>query len=140
MEQTTSEALLIENAKNYLSGYQLCMDLLHLRQYERRRAKKFDEPCRAEDILKGNECYWRAKMREIELLIASLRNGREKMVLYYRFIRGQSVMYSADFLGISRRTGYRLYNKGLLTVGKILLRTGRIQLEETDSDGENRLA
>ena len=79
-------------------------------------------------------------MREIELLIASLRNGREKMVLYYRFIRGQSVMYSTDFLGISRRTGYRLYNKGLLTVGKILLRTGRIQLEETDSDGENRLA
>ena len=61
MEQTTSEALLIENAKNYLSGYQLCMDLLHLRQYERRRAKEFDEPCRAEDILKGNECYWRAK-------------------------------------------------------------------------------
>lgn len=135
MNETELDKLLIEEAKNYLGSYQLCMDLLHLRQYERRRAKEFDEPCGSEDILKGNELYWRARMREIEAFVASLRNSSEKLILYYRFIRGQSVQYSSDFLGISRRTGYRRYNKGLLTVGKILLRTKRIKLEDLTQNG-----
>ena len=121
-----TETLLIEGAKDYLSGYQLCVDMLQLRRYERKRAKEFDEECRCEDILKGNEAFWRARMRETELLIGSLRNGREKMILYYRYIRGQSVQHSADYLGISRRTGYRIYRRGLMTVGRILQRTGRL--------------
>ncbi len=124
------ETLRIEAAKDYLSGYQLCLDLLNLRKYERHRAKRFEEECSCEDILQGNEAFWKARMYEVEHLVASLRNGREKIILYYHYIKGESIERSADFLGISRRTGYRMHRKGLLVVGSILERTGRIDRQK----------
>ena len=127
MEQ---ETLRIEAAKDYLCGYQLCLDMLNLRRYERKRAKQFWEECSCEDVLQGNEAFWKGRMYEIEHLIASLRNGREKLILYYHYIKGESIERSADFLGISRRTGYRMHRKGLLVVGSILARMNRIDYEK----------
>ena len=118
----TQEEILIDNAKNYLCGYQLCLDMLNLRRYERRRAKKFDEECNCEDVLMGNEAFWKARMYEAEHLIASMRSSREKLILYYHYIKGESIQHTADFLCISRRTAYRLHQKGLLSVGYILER------------------
>ncbi len=112
----------VEAARDYLCGYRLCMDMLHLKRYERKRAKPFEELCRCEDLLMGNELLWQARMLEIEGLIASLRNGREKLMLYYRYLRGESVEHAADLLGVSRRTGYRILNRGLLVVGILLER------------------
>ena len=103
-----------EAARDYLCGYRLCMDMLHLKRYERKRAKPFEELCRCEDVLMGNELLWQARMLEIESLIASLRNGREKLILYYHYIQGESIERAADLLGVSRRTGYRAHQKGLL--------------------------
>lgn len=123
------ETLRIEAAKDYLSGYQLCLDMLNLRRYERRRAKPFSEECTCEDVLKGNEAFWKARMYEVEHLISSLRNGREKLILYYHYVKGESIEHSADLLGISRRTGYRMHRKGLLVVGAILERLGRINAD-----------
>lgn len=127
MEQ---ETLRIEAAKDYLCGYQLCLDMLNLRRYERRRAKPFAEECSCEDILQGNEAFWKARMYEAEHLIASLRNGREKLILYYHYIKGESIERASDLLGISRRTGYRMHRKGLLVVGSILDRTNRIDRQK----------
>ena len=111
-----------EAARDYLCGYRLGMDMLHLKRYERKRAKPFEELCRCEDVLMGNELLWQARMLEIESLIASLRNGREKLMLYYHYLRGESVERAADLLGVSRRTGYRILNRGLLVVGILLER------------------
>ena len=122
------ETLRIEAAKDYLCGYQLCLDMLNLRRYERRRAQKFPEECSCEDVLQGNEAFWRARMYEVEHLIASLRNGREKFILYYHYVKGESIEHSADLLGISRRTGYRMHRKGLLVVGAVVERLGKIKL------------
>ena len=122
------ETLRASAAKDYLCGYQLCMDMLNLRQYERRRAQRFSEECSCEDILQGNEAFWKARMYEVEHLISSLRNGREKFILYYHYIKGESIERSADLLGISRRTGYRMHHKGLLVVAAILDRLGKLDL------------
>ena len=123
------ETLRMNAAKDYLSGYQLCLDMLNLRRYERHRAKPFGEECSCEDILRGNEAFWKARMYEVEHLIASLRNGREKLILYYHYIKGESIERSADFLGISRRTGYRMHRKGLLVAAAILERTNKIDVQ-----------
>lgn len=112
-------------AREFLAGYQLCLDLLKLKKYERRRAEKFDEPCRCEEVLMGNEAFWRARMDEIERTIATLHNGRDKLVLYHRYIRGESVEHAAGVLGISRRTAYRAHKRGLVIVGILLERKGR---------------
>ena len=104
----------IEAVRNYLCGYQLCVDMLNLKKYERKRARVFCEECDCDSILAGNEAFWRAQMFEIASLIASMKNGREKLILYYHYVRGESIEHAADLLGVSRRTGYRIHNKGLM--------------------------
>ena len=106
----------IEAVRNFLCGYQLCRDMLNLRQYERKRASYFEEECVCDDILAGNETTWRTRMQEIGNLIAGMKNGREKVILYYHYIKGESIEHSADILGVSRRTGYRIHQRGLLMI------------------------
>jgi len=112
-----------ERARNYLSGYQLCLDMLNLRRYERKRAQSFGEYCNCDELLQCNEVFWRARMYEIKTLIDGMRNGREKSILYYHYICGESIDRAADLLDISRRTGYRLHQKGLITVSFLMDRS-----------------
>lgn len=102
--------------RNYLCGYQFCVDVLNLRRYERRRVRYFDDECDCEDLLAGDEMLWRARMYEIQSLIDGMRNGREKLILYYHYIRGESIEHAANMIGVSRRTGYRLHQRGLLSL------------------------
>lgn len=106
----------IERVKDFLRSYRMCVEMLSLRRYERRRAKVFEESDWSEDLLGGGEAYWRARMLEVRALIESMRNGREKLMLYYHYIRGESIEHAADMLGFSRRTGYRVHRKALFTV------------------------
>lgn len=121
-EREVEEQARIEQTRDFLCGYQLCMDMLNLRKYERKRAYHFDDPCRCEDLLLGSEVFWRARMHEVAHLINSMRNGREKLILYYHYIGGESIERAADLLGVSRRTGYRIHKKGLLQASLLLER------------------
>lgn len=107
-----------EEARNFLCGYQLCLDMLKLRKYERKRAKAFEEACNCADILSGDEAYWKARIYEVATLLGNMKNGREKMVLYYRYVRGESLETAARLMGVSRRTAYRLWHRGLLIAGE----------------------
>jgi len=104
----------IEEVRDFLCGYQLCLEMLNLKRYERKRAATFSDPCDCTDILAGNEAFWRARMFEIGSLISSMKNGREKVILYCHYIKGESIEHAADILGVSRRTGYRIHQRGLL--------------------------
>ncbi len=109
-----------ELAKEYLEEYRLCADMLQLRRYEKERTSRAEEVQRM--LPGGNETHWKLKMYEAEHLISALRDSREKLVLYYRYILGRSVEQTADLLGVSRRTGYRLHRRGLTLFGCILER------------------
>ncbi len=114
------EKQMMEEAREFFCGYQLCMDMLNLRKYERKRVKKFDEECGCEDVLRGNESYWKARIYEVASLLGSMKNGREKAVLYYRYVKGETMESSARLLGVSRRTVFRLRDRGLLNAGRLL--------------------
>lgn len=103
----------IEAVRNFLCSYQLCADMLHLKHYERKRAYRFDDEFDCEDILAGNEAYWRARMYAVGNLIEKMKNGREKLMIYYHYVRGESIEHTANLLDVSRRTGYRLHERGL---------------------------
>jgi DNA-directed RNA polymerase specialized sigma subunit len=107
------ELAAIEEAKNYLSGYRVCRDLLGLQRYERKRSAAELLSTDAE-LLSGDEMLWRSRMYAISALLGNLKNGREKLMLYYYFIKGESVERIAVRLGVSRRTGFRIFQKGLL--------------------------
>ena len=110
----------VERARNFLCGYQFCMDMLNLRRYERRRANVFQDVCDCDELVAQGEAYWRARMSEVGALISAMKNSREKLILFYHYIRGESIEHAANLLGVSRRTGYRLHQKGLVTFAALL--------------------
>lgn len=128
MEETTRA----EAAKEFLQGYRICAELLYLRRYEKKQTTSFGAFCREEELLAGSEAYWRAQMYEAEHLIAALRNSREKLMLYYHYIRGESIERAADLLGVSRRTGYRLHKRGLNVAGILLERMRKNEISNPD--------
>lgn len=104
----------IAEVRNFLCSYQFCIDMLELRQYERkRRTHRFDAEPDCDDLLSGNEAYWRARMYAVKAFVATMRNGREKLMIYYCYLRGESIEHAAALLDVSRRTGYRLHERGL---------------------------
>ena len=107
------DAVRIEAVRNFLCSYQLSADMLHLKRYERKRAYRFDEEFDCEDVLAGNEAFWRARMYAVGSLIEKMKNGREKLMIYYHYVRGESIEHTANLLDVSRRTGYRLHERGL---------------------------
>ncbi len=111
-----------EAAKDFLEGYRLAVDMLGLRQYERKRLSSCAEEAleRCGERITGDESYWRMRLYEVEAVLDSMRNGRDKLILYYRYVRGMSVERAASLLGVSRRTGYRLHARGLSRVALLL--------------------
>ena len=114
MEQCTDEEL--AQARDYLLSYRLCEKMLCLRGYERKRSAQPDMPTNDNLFLQMSDQLWEMRMFEIKSLINDMHNGREKMVLYYHYVRGESVECAARLIGISRRTAYRMHEKGLAMV------------------------
>lgn len=130
IRETEEKRERIALARDFLCGYQLSMDMLNVRRYERKRAKAFDDECDCEEILMGNEAVWRARMFDVGATLSRMRNGREKLILYYHYVKGESIEHTADLLGVSRRTGYRLHERGLLVVGAMLERRKKTEAAE----------
>ena len=107
-------------AKEFLRSYRMHADLLNLYQYERKQRNADDGSGSCGTL--GDEAFWRAEMARVESLIASMSNGKEKLMLYYRYIKGESIERIADLLDVSRRTGYRMHLRGLRAIGAKLER------------------
>ena len=133
MQACTKEEL--EAAQDYLAGYCLCQKMLRLRDYERKRAAKPEMPANAEQLLQANEQHWELRIIETTQLVSGMRNGREKLILYYHFIRGESVESAARLIGISRRTGYRMLQKGIALVA-LALRQRAAELADLQKNDE----
>ena len=103
----------IEEVRSFLCSYQLCADMLGLRQFERRRRRRDEEEMNFDDLLAGDEAFWRARMLAVRSFVSEMRNGREKLMIYYYFLRGERIEHASETLGVSRRTGYRMLHRGL---------------------------
>ena len=65
-------------------------------------------------VLPGELTLVRAKMYEVRHFIMNMENRDEKLLLYYHYIRGESVEKCAELLGISRSSGFRLKKRALI--------------------------
>ena len=127
-ENDTEKEELVEEVRNFLCSYRLCADLLQLHRYERKRAKPFEEEFECDELLDGNEACWRARMFAVGSVVAKMKNGREKLMIHYHYIRGESVDHAASLLNVSRRTGYRLHHRGLCSAAVIYERLKKNKL------------
>lgn len=100
----------IRKMDNYLKGYALNQKLLRLDRYERTYMGYRDN----EDNVTGDAPMARAKMFEIRHFIMSMENCDEKLLLYYHYVRGETVEKCSELLGISRSSGFRLKKRALI--------------------------
>ena len=55
----------------------------------------------------------RERLAKIRNFVISLPNCKEKLLLYYRYIRGLSMERTAELLGVSLRSSYRIRLRAL---------------------------
>ena len=99
----------IKNTENYLNSYKFCRQLLNMKNYEDR----YFETLEWESESPAEFSLARAKMFEIRHFILDLRNSKEKLLLYYHYVRGETVERCGELLGISRSSAFRLKKKAL---------------------------
>ena len=94
--------------ENYLKHHSFYAKLLKLDKYE-------------QDYFGGGErvdihsesTLAHAKMFEIRHFIMTMQNSNEKLLLYYHYVRGESVDRCAELIGISRSSAFRLKKRAL---------------------------
>ncbi|MBE6549677.1 MAG: hypothetical protein E7670_04530 [Ruminococcaceae bacterium] len=101
----------IKKVEEYLKGYSLNRKLVELEKYEK-------------EYFGGDEAEWeqelpaelplaRVRMFEIRHFVMGLENCEEKLLLYYHYIKGESMENCAELLGVSRSTAYRIKDRAL---------------------------
>ena len=105
-ELTEEEKDLIEN---YLKGFLLCRRMLALKRYEDEYFDTAEWNCESP----AEFTIVKAKMYEIRHFIMDMPNSTEKILLYYHYVRNDSVEKCAELLGISRSSAFRLKRRAL---------------------------
>lgn len=102
----------IRSVEEYLKGYSLNRKLVELEKYEK-------------EYFGGDEAEWeerelpaelplaRVRMFEIRHFVMGLENCEEKLLLYYRYIKGESIENCAELLNVSRSTAYRIKDRAM---------------------------
>ncbi len=103
-----------EIIENYLSGYASNRLILGAERYLELYSESKDGYLSLIDRDMLNEApLAKSRMFSVRHFILSLPNGNEKLLLYYHYVRGESVERCAELLGISRRSAFRLKNRAL---------------------------
>ncbi len=101
------------DVKNFLESYGTNKKMIQMLAYER---EYFGAESEGDSLLMlpgGDEVLLRSKMFDVRKFITTLDNNNCKLLLYYHYIRGNSVEKCAELLGISRTSGFRLKRRAI---------------------------
>lgn len=98
-----------ETIENFLKSYKFCRRVLSLKNYE----DKYFDTLEWESESPAEFSVARAKMFEVRHFILSMKNGNEKLMLYYHYVHGTSVDKCGELFGISRASAFRLKKRAL---------------------------
>ena len=133
-----TEKLLTEAQKkkteNFLLGYRKNKLMLQIEKYEQDNFDEFDIDKYEEDPDVTNELIGaRMEMYKIRHFIMDLPNGEEKLLLYFHYVKGESIERCSELIGVSRRSAFRLRHKAMRMAYEELLRRRLIKPEDTQA-------
>lgn len=98
--------------ENYLKTYGFYKKLLRMDKYEQEYFNG-DSPSAIRDC-PSEHTLAHAKMFEVRHFIMSMQNSNEKLLLYYHYVKCDSVDRCAELIGISRSSAFRLKKRALV--------------------------
>ena len=99
----------LKNVENYLNSYKFCRRMLNLKNYE----QKYFDTLEWERESPAEFTLARAKMFEVRHFILDLPNEDEKLLLYYHYVRGETIERCGELLGVSRSSAFRMKKRAL---------------------------
>jgi len=112
MQKETLSAMQRKQIDSFLKGYCTNRRLIQIEKYEKEYFGGGRFPPER-DGMPSEGPLSRAKMFEVRHFILSLPNSDEKLLLYYHYVKGDSVERCAELLGVSRRTAFRMKSRAL---------------------------
>ena len=82
------------------------------------RADSYDAEIEAAFADESDECFWRAKMFSVRRFVMGVDVACFKQLLFYHYIKGETVERCAEFMGISRRSAFRIKKRALEYVAR----------------------
>lgn len=116
--------------ENFLRTYGFYKKLLMLDKYEQdyfaKPATQYPDALdRPSEIALAH-----AKMFEVRHFIMSMQNCNEKLLLYYHYVRSDSVECCAELIGISRSSAFRLKKRALSLAAELYREKRRREIAE----------
>lgn len=103
-----------DEIEDYLKTYGFYKKLLRMEKYEQQYFDcKYGESSDMSEHPSG-QTLAHAKMFEVRHFIMSMQNSNEKLLLYYHYVKCDSVDRCAELLGISRSSAFRLKKRALV--------------------------
>ena len=109
MAKTSVSEEEIRAMEDYLRGYAFHQKMIEMDEMER----SFFYEVRVSERGSAELPLARVRLFEIRHFIMSMENGMEKLLLYYHYVKGESVERCGDLLGVSRSTVFRMKHRAL---------------------------
>ena len=116
---TNEEA--IAKAKSFMESYAVSRNMLKMSMARLdgsalkngSRSDRYDSEIEESFSSENDECFWRAKMFAVRRFIMNADVACFRQLLFYHYIKGETVERCAELMGISRRSAFRIKKRAL---------------------------
>jgi hypothetical protein len=119
MKMTNEEAF--KKAKSFMESYAISRNMLKMSRARLDGSAlklgslkdRYDSEIEESFSDENDECFWRSKMFAVRRFVMGVDIACFKQLLFYHYIKGETVERCAELMGISRRSAFRIKKRAL---------------------------